>query len=67
MGIKTSLSFLPVPTLALDDYPLLKDKNPRPNDLLAQTSHLQSRNLENLDRYGSGLAIFLMSALDNFF
>lgn len=46
MGINTSLSFLPVPTLALDDYPLLKDEKPRPNDLSAQTSHLQSRNLE---------------------
>ena len=67
MGINTSLSFLPVPTLALDDYPLLKGKNPTPKDLLAQTSHLQSRNLENLDRYGSGLAIFLMSALDSLF
>lgn len=67
MGINTSLFFLPVPILALDDYPLLKDKKPRPNDLLAQISHLQSKNLENLDRYGSGLAIFLMSALDNFF
>ena len=46
MVINTSLSFLPVPTLALDDYPLLKDEKPRPNDLSAQTSYLQSRNLE---------------------